>query len=113
MRAPEVAQALRHVFDPELGIDVVSLGLVYGIAVEGDAAVVTMTTTSPSCPLGSVIVESAEAVLHQSFPGADLAVVTTFEPPWQVEMADDNARMILGLPPRSPTGAGSASPGRG
>jgi metal-sulfur cluster biosynthetic enzyme len=94
------------VYDPELGIDIVALGLVYGIAVDHGEAVVTMTTTSPSCPLGSVITESAEAVLRGVFPGESVLVETTFDPPWNVGMADDRARDWLGLPPRKITATG-------
>jgi len=106
MNLAQVAAALRDVYDPELGIDIVSLGLVYGIAVDGGEGVVTMTTTSPSCPLGSVIIESAEAVLRGVFPGEIVLVETTFDPPWRAEMADDAARDWLGLPSREITATG-------
>jgi metal-sulfur cluster biosynthetic enzyme len=99
MTAPEIASALRDAYDPELGIDVVALGLVYGITPESDGFVVTMTLTSPGCPLGAVIIESAEAVLRNRFPGDPVTVETTFDPPWSVDMADDLARAQLGLPP--------------
>lgn len=97
MNVKRVAEALRHVYDPELGIDVVSLGLVYGIEVADGRATITMTTTSPSCPLGSVILESAEAMIANRFPESTVEMVTSFDPPWNVEMADDEARNSLGL----------------
>jgi metal-sulfur cluster biosynthetic enzyme len=106
MNVARVAAALRDVYDPELGIDIVALGLVYGIAVDHGETVVTMTTTSPSCPLGGVIIESAEAVLGNAFPGEKVSVETTFDPAWNAEMADDRARNWLGLPPREITAAG-------
>lgn len=113
MRALDVAGALREVFDPELGLDVVSLGLVYGIEATADSATVTMTMTSPACPMGSLILESAETVLRHHFPGASITVLASWDPPWDADMADDLARGRLGLPPRPVTQAGGGPSGHG
>lgn len=93
---PEILRALRAVLDPELGIDVVSLGLVYEARVEGEVAHVVMTMTTPACPLGEVILEDARQAIEATVPGvrrADIALV--FEPPWSPERMSPDARLML------------------
>lgn len=95
----DVLRALRVVIDPELGIDVVSLGLVYETSREGDRARVVMTMTSPACPLGEMIVEDARTAVETMVPGvrhADIELV--FEPPWSPERMSPEARLQLGAP---------------
>ena len=95
-----VRDALRTVIDPEMGIDVVELGLVYSIDVAADSAVaVRMTMTSPACPLGEFLRESAECAIRDSVPEApavDVALV--FEPPWTSDRISEAARRQLGWP---------------
>lgn len=99
---PEVLRALRVVVDPELGVDVVSLGLVYGAERDGPRARVVMTMTSPACPLGEVITADARAAVESLVPGVRAVdVELVFEPPWSPERMSDDARAQLGLPPRS------------
>ncbi len=100
MSPGEVARLLENVYDPELGIDIVSLGLLYGISVRDGVIEVMLTTTSADCPLGSVILEAAEQFLSLRTTGYEVRVNPTFEPPWDVEMVDDRARVSLGIPPR-------------
>jgi metal-sulfur cluster biosynthetic enzyme len=78
----QVMQALRKVFDPELGMSIVELGLVYGIDVRGGAVTVTMTLTAPGCPIHDVMPEWVmEAVTK--IPGVEhIDVTITFDPPW-------------------------------
>lgn len=99
MKAADVGKALSHVFDPELGIDVVALGLIYAIDTEPDKVAVTMTMTSRGCPMGGAILEDAENVLRMRFPAAEISVGAVFEPPWDIRMADDWALEQLGFPP--------------
>lgn len=96
----EVLRALRAVLDPELGVDVVSLGLVYETSREGDRARVVMTMTSPACPLGEAIVEDARTAVESMVPGvrhADVELV--FEPPWTPDRMSPEARRQLGGEP--------------
>lgn len=93
----EILRALRAVIDPEVGIDVVSLGLVYEATREGDRARVVMTMTTPACPLGEVIVDDARTAVERLVPGirhADIELV--FEPPWTAERMSPEARRQLG-----------------
>jgi radical SAM protein len=82
VRQADVVQALRTVWDPELGISVVDLGLVYGIEIEGGKVAVTMTLTAPSCPIHEIMPEWVrEAVMK--VPGVtEVSVTLTFDPPW-------------------------------
>ncbi len=101
VKTGDVAQALRQVFDPELGIDIVSLGLVYEIHPEqrdgNDEIHVAVTTTQQSCPMGPAIFDMAETVLQHKYPDADVFVSAVFDPPWNVGMLTGEARRWLGL----------------
>jgi radical SAM protein len=81
----DVVQSLRTVFDPELGLSVVDLGLIYGIGIEGGRVTIAMTLTAPGCPIHDVMAEWVrEAVMK--VPGVTHASVTlTFDPPWTPE----------------------------
>lgn len=91
-----VRDALRRVIDPELGINVVDLGLVYGIEI-GEAHVrVVMTMTSPACPLGDYLKDTAAAAIEAEV-AADrgVEVVLVSEPPWTPDMMTDEGRREL------------------
>lgn len=93
-----VREALRQVADPEIGLDIVSLGLIYGIKIEGAKVDVTMTLTSPACPVGPMFLNQVrDAVL--AVPGvADCNVDLVFSPPWDPRtMASDEAKMMMGF----------------
>lgn len=98
MTTAEVARALAHVFDPELGINVVELGLIYAIDCDDSAVRVLMTTTSSSCPMGPAILEDASTILEARFPGAEVTVDCADSPPWHPGMLGPHARRELGLP---------------
>lgn len=100
MNTKDVERMLRHVIDPELGIDIVSLGLVYGIEVDEEDVRVAMTTTSPQCPMGEALVGMVESVLEYGSRDGTTSVELVFDPPWDVRMADRAALQELGLIPR-------------
>ena len=105
--------ALRTVIDPELGLDVVSLGLVYAAELKGDTACVQLTMTSPTCPLGESICEDAQRALER-VPGVDFVELDlTFDPPWTPERISDEARERLGLPKRLEAHPAPLSPAAG
>jgi metal-sulfur cluster biosynthetic enzyme len=80
-----VTDALRGVIDPELGLSVVELGLIYGIVVTGGAVEVTMTLTARGCPLHDVMAEWVRAAVRR-VPGVErVEVRLTFDPPWTPE----------------------------
>lgn len=90
--------ALKRVVDPELGINVVDLGLVYHAAQVPDGIDVALTMTTPSCPLGEMIVEEARMALHEHFPEAEnIRVELVWDPPWSPDRISEDARRQLGL----------------
>ena len=77
-----VTQALRDVFDPELGMSVVELGLIYGVEIDASRVRITMTLTTQGCPLHDAMVEWVRQAVGK-IPGvAEVEVAITFEPPW-------------------------------
>jgi metal-sulfur cluster biosynthetic enzyme len=97
----EVREALTTVEDPELHIGIVDLGLVYGVDVAGpnnEEVSVTMTLTSPMCPVGPMFKAAVESKV-KSMEGVEVAnVEITFTPPWDPRtMASDDAKVQLGI----------------
>jgi metal-sulfur cluster biosynthetic enzyme len=97
----EVREALRDVQDPELMMGMVDLGLIYGIDVAGERdedVTVTMTFTSPTCPVGPTFVKSVEDRV-KSLDGVDsVQVNVTFTPPWDPKtMASEDVKFELGI----------------
>lgn len=96
-----VYAALEPVQDPELGIGIVPLGLVYGVDVQGEnreRVVVTMTFTSPMCPVAPMIKQSVQDALD-AIPGVKEArIEIAFTPPWDPRtMASDDVKVMLGI----------------
>ncbi|HET7121765.1 MAG TPA: metal-sulfur cluster assembly factor [Solirubrobacterales bacterium] len=93
----DVYEVLEEVIDPELGLDFVSLGLVYDVNLEGSEVYVTYTLTTPACPIGPQVSEQM-----REFVG-DLPGVTAvhpkmvFDPPWSPEMMTEDAKFALGF----------------
>jgi metal-sulfur cluster biosynthetic enzyme len=93
----EVVEALRGVEDPELGMDIVELGLFYDAEVEGQNVKVTYTLTSMGCPAGQMIQEDIERVVHEIPDVEQVSSELTFEPPWTPDRMSDDAKFILGF----------------
>ncbi len=93
----EIRQALKVVKDPEIGIDIVNLGLVYDVTIQEDKVYVKMTLTSPACPVGPQILNQAKEVIEliEGITLADIEMVWT--PPWNPDMMSDEARDHLGI----------------
>lgn len=91
-----VMEALRTVFDPELGINVVDLGLIYGVEIEGDKVSVKMTLTTRGCPLHDSIARGVRSAV-KALPGVgDATVDLVWEPAWTPERMTESARKELG-----------------
>jgi metal-sulfur cluster biosynthetic enzyme len=93
----DVRQALLGVEDPEAGMSVVDLGLVYGIAIKPGRIDVDMTMTSPACPAADYIVDEATAAIRAVAPeGTDVEVHLVWEPPWTPERMSAEAQKRFG-----------------
>jgi len=92
----EVEEALTNVIDPELGLDFVELGLVYGIEVEGEDVFVTFTLTSPGCPIGPQVSEQMEEFVSELDGVSRVYPKMVFTPPWTPEMMSEEAKFALG-----------------
>ena len=93
----EVVEALRQVEDPELGMDIVELGLFYDAEIDGPNVKVQYSLTSMGCPAGAMIQEDIERVVRE-IPGVgDVTSDLTFEPPWTPDRMSDDAKFILGF----------------
>jgi metal-sulfur cluster biosynthetic enzyme len=92
----DVREALRAVIDPEIGINIVDLGLVYGVHLEPGAVRITMTMTSPACPLRDYLQDLVESTISSRWPdvrSVDVEIVS--DPPWTDEMMSEAARRQL------------------
>ena len=93
----DVFEALRVVEDPELGMDVVDLGLVYDVKVELPKVTVTYSLTSMGCPAGAMIEQQIHEVLA-GMEGVDEVVTDlTWTPPWSPDKMSDDAKFVLGF----------------
>ena len=96
MTQDDVREALREVIDPEIGVNIVDLGLVYRIAIDNHSVFVTMTMTSPACPLRDHLQDLVDSTVTSRFPSVRRVVVDIVsEPPWSEEMMSDAARRQL------------------
>jgi metal-sulfur cluster biosynthetic enzyme len=93
----DVIEAMRGVEDPELGMDIVDLGLLYDVDVAGSKVKVTHSLTSMGCPAGPMIQEDIHRAASE-LPGVeDVEVELTWDPPWTPEKMSDDAKFILGF----------------
>jgi metal-sulfur cluster biosynthetic enzyme len=93
MTETEIRDALRGVIDPELGVNIVDLGLVYGVEIDGGRVRVAMTMTTPACPLGDYLRDLVESGIQQRVAGVErVDVDLVWDPPWNPDMMSDAAR---------------------
>lgn len=89
----DVREALREVVDPELGINIVDLGLVYRVDVDDHSARITMTMTNPACPLRDYLQDLVESTVTSRVPDAQNVIVEIVtDPPWTADLMSDAAR---------------------
>lgn len=88
---------LRQVIDPELQVNIVDLGLVYGVRMEKEGARIKMTLTSPYCPLGSTIRQEVEERLKERLGLRRVKVEFVFDPPWNPQKMTKEVRARLGF----------------
>jgi metal-sulfur cluster biosynthetic enzyme len=97
----DVREALKSVYDPEIGISIIDLGLVYGVQVDeaAELVVVDMTLTTPACPLGPIIKTQAHSVVTHRWPAVkDVDINLVWTPRWDPRtMASEEAKAELGI----------------
>jgi metal-sulfur cluster biosynthetic enzyme len=91
-----------NVFDPEIGLNVVDLGLIYDVDIEEkdgkNRAMITMTLTSPGCPVGPAIIGGIQSYVHKSYPELDeIDVHVVWDPMWNPDMMTQEAKDLLGF----------------
>ena len=90
-------QALTRVIDPEVGMNIVDLGLVYDIRIAAERIEVDITMTTPACPMSSMIAEQAREVILAALPAETEVIVNlVWDPPWDASMMSDHAREHFG-----------------
>lgn len=95
-----VRDALMRVIDPEAGMNIVDLGLVYGITADADGVQVQLTMTSAACPMADLIVDDAHAALEAVLPrGTPVTIEMVWDPPWTPDRMSDLARAQFGWAP--------------
>ena len=92
----EVEEALTNVIDPELGLDFVELGLIYGVEVSDDHVHVTFTLTSPGCPIGPQVAEQIDEFVGELDGVASVDSSMVFQPPWTPDRMSEDAKFALG-----------------
>lgn len=95
-RVDDLVEALLGVIDPELGLDVVELGLVYGLRRRDGKVELELGMTTPLCPYTGVLADEARRALESVPEVEEVAVTVVFDPPWSPEMMSPEARAALG-----------------
>jgi metal-sulfur cluster biosynthetic enzyme len=93
----EVLEVLRQVEDPELGMDIVDLGLVYEVEMQDSTAKVLYSLTSMGCPAGPLIAQDIDSAIRQVEGVENVELELTFDPPWTPDRMSDDAKFILGF----------------
>lgn len=92
-----IYEALKTVTDPEVGINIVDMGLIYGLEIEDTKVDVFMTLTSPGCPAGPQILSQVDTAVRDLDGVEEVDVNVIWTPPWSPEMLSDEARDELGI----------------
>jgi metal-sulfur cluster biosynthetic enzyme len=93
----DVMEALENVIDPELGLDFVSLGLVYDVELEGPDVHITFTLTSPGCPIGPQVTEQMKEFVSEVEGVEKVFPKMVFSPPWSPDLMSEDAKFALGF----------------
>ena len=97
MTREQIRETLKEILDPEVGINIVDLGLVYQIELRPEELYIQITMTSPTCPLSGVITRHMDQVLRKTFPDlGEMTIELVWDPPWSPELMSDTAKKQLG-----------------
>ncbi|HBS04913.1 MAG TPA: hypothetical protein DEA96_08115 [Leptospiraceae bacterium] len=90
-----IREKLRSILDPEVGINILDLGLVRRVSANDEDIEIEMTLTSPGCPVGPLILQEVENAIKASWPEHDVLLSLTFDPPWSPERISPAGREAL------------------
>ncbi|NIO22216.1 MAG: DUF59 domain-containing protein [Candidatus Aenigmarchaeota archaeon] len=93
----EILKVLKNVIDPEIGVNIVDLGFIYGVEIEGNKVHIKMTLTTPGCPMHSMFVHEVENAIKAVFEKVEVKVELVFDPPWTPDKMSDEAKKKLGV----------------
>ncbi len=93
----QVWQALKTIYDPEIPVDIVNLGLVYGVGIQDSTVCINMTLTAPGCGMGPVLVGDVEYRVAKVPNVTEVKVELVFDPPWSRDMMSEEAQLETGL----------------
>jgi len=97
LASEEVYECLKAVYDPEIPVNIVDLGLVYDVQVKEKDVFVQMTLTFPGCGMGPYIAQQAEWAIQELDGVGNVEIELVFEPPWTPEMISEGAKSQLGI----------------
>ena len=92
-----VFEAVKEIIDPEVGINIVDMGLIYGVDIETDTVNITMTLTSPGCPAGGQLINGTQHVTQQLEGVDEVNINVVWTPRWTPEMMTEEAKDELGI----------------
>ena len=92
----QIMEALHYVIDPEIGINIADLGLVYNLDIKENSIIVTMTLTTPGCPMHSSMADGVENAVKHLDSNLNVNVNLVWQPPWTIDMMSDYAKEQLG-----------------
>jgi metal-sulfur cluster biosynthetic enzyme len=92
----EITEALSNVIDPELGLDFVELGLIYGVDIDGGTVEISFTLTTPACPIGPQVSEQIVEFVSEVDGVEQVIPSMTFSPPWTPDRMSEDAKFALG-----------------
>ena len=93
----EIYESLKGVYDPEIPVNIVDLGLVYDVQVKDNDVHVQMTLTFPGCGMGPYIAQQAEWAIQEIDGVGEVEIELVFDPPWSPEMISEHAKAQLGI----------------
>ena len=92
----QVREALRSVIDPEAGMNIVDLGLIYRVDAMPGRVAIEMTMTTPACPVGPMLVDHVRDAVRTIAPDTEIAVELVWEPPWHAGLMSERAKQHFG-----------------
>jgi metal-sulfur cluster biosynthetic enzyme len=92
-----IYESLKQIYDPEVGVNIVDMGLIYSLDIEDSKVGITMTLTSPGCPAGPQILGQVDSALKALEGVEDVDIQVVWSPPWSPDMLSDDARDQLGI----------------